>query len=65
MTPAGLISVRPAFLRRVVVLYVILAAVVIAIPALIAKPRGTTPHLNEQEARRPAANPAAADAPGR
>jgi hypothetical protein len=65
MTPAGLASVRPAFLKRVIALYALLAVVALAIPALIAKPRGKVPHLNEQEARRPAANDAAADAPGR
>jgi len=65
MTPAGLVSVRPAFLRRVIVLYALLAVVALAIPALIAKPRGGSPHPTEQEARRPAANSAAADAPGR
>ncbi|MBA3454422.1 MAG: hypothetical protein H0T42_15130 [Deltaproteobacteria bacterium] len=65
MTPTGLALVRPAFLKRVIALYVLLAVVAIAIPVLIAKPRGSSPHLNEKEARRPAANHAAADAPGR
>ena len=62
---AGLASVRPAFLKRVIALYVLLAVALLAIPALIAKPRGNAPHLNEQEARRPAARDAAANAPGR
>jgi len=65
MTPAGLVSVRPAFLRRVFVLYALLAVVALAIPALIAKPRGGPPHPIEQEARRPTAKGAATDAPGR
>lgn len=63
MTPAGLVSVRPAFLKRVVALYVLLAVIALAIPALIAKPRGDLPHLNEQEARRPAARPGLAQEP--
>ena len=65
MSLAGLASVRPAFLKRVIALYVLVAVTVLALPALISKPRGSLPHLNEQEARRPAARDAAADAPGR
>ncbi len=65
MTPAGLVSVRPAFLRRVVVLYALLAVVALALPALISKPRGGPPHPIEQEARRPTAKDAAAETPGR
>ncbi len=65
MTPAGLVSVRPAFLRRVIALYALLALFTLAFLALIAKPRGGSPHPNEQEARRPTAKDAAADAPGR
>ena len=60
--PAGLASVRPAFLKRVIALYVLLAVALLAIPAMIAKPRGNRPHLNEQEARRPVPKP---DAPRR
>ena len=63
--PAGLVSVQPAFLRRVIVLYALLAVVALALPALIAKPRGAPPHPIEQEARRPTATDAAANAPGR
>jgi len=65
MTPAGLASVKPAFLKRVIALYALLAVIALAMLALIAQPRGRSPHLNEQEARRPAAKDATADAPGR
>ncbi len=65
MSPAGLASVKPAFLRRVIALYALLAVFALAFLALIAQPRVGSPHLNEQEARRPAAKDAAADAPGR
>ena len=65
MTPMGLVSVRPAFLKRVIALYVVLAVIVLAIPVLLSQPRGGLPHLNGQEARRPAADDAAAHAPGR
>ncbi len=60
MTPAGLASVQPGFLKRVIALYALLAVVALGVLALIAQP-----HLNEQEARRPAAMGAAANAPGR
>lgn len=65
MTPAGLASVQPAFLRRVIALYTLLAVFALAFLVLIAQPRGESPHPNEQEARRSAAEDAAADAPGR
>lgn len=65
MTPAGLASVQPAFLRRVIALYALLAVFALCFLALIAQPRGDSPHLNEQEARRPAATGAAERAPGR
>lgn len=65
MIPAGLASVKPAFLKRVIALYALLAVLALAMLALIAQPRSSSPHLNEQEARRPAARDAAADAPGR
>jgi len=63
--PAGLISVQPAFLRRVFMLYALLAVTALAIPALLAQPRDRSAHPTEQEARRPTATSAAADAPGR
>ena len=65
MTPAGLASVQPGFLQRVIALYALLAVFVLGFLALIAQPRGGSPHLHEQEARRPAATGAAADVPGR
>lgn len=65
MNPAGLASVKPAFLRRVVAIYALLAVFALAFLALIAQPRGGSSHLNEQEARRPAAKDAATHAPGR
>ncbi len=65
MTPAGLISVQPGFRKRIIALYALLAVLAIAMPALLSKPRGTSPHPIEQEARRPPATGAAADAPGR
>lgn len=65
MTPAGLVSVQPGFRTRIIALYVLLAAVAIAMPALLTQPRGSSPHPTEQEARRPPAEDAAADAPRR
>ena len=65
MTPTGLISVQPGFRTRIIALYAVLATVAIAMPALLSKPRGGSPHPTEQEARRAPAKGAAADAPGR
>ena len=39
-TPAGLISVGPAFLKRIIALYALLAVLALAMLALIAQPRG-------------------------
>ena len=65
MTAEGLVSVRPAFLRCVIALYALLAVFALGFLVLLAQPRGRSPHLNDQEARRPAAPNAAAAAPGR
>ena len=65
MSPAGLASVQPAFLKRVIALYALLAVFGLGFLALLAQPRDSSPHLNDQEARRPAAPDAAAAAPGR
>jgi hypothetical protein len=65
VTPAGLISVEPGFRKRIIALYAVLAALAIAMPALLSQPRSSSPHPTEQEARRPPATGAAADAPGR
>jgi hypothetical protein len=51
MNLAGITIVRPAFRRRVVVLYAVITVIGLAVPALIAKPRGRLPHPIQQEAR--------------
>ncbi|GEM_PF-6303595 len=48
-TPTGLLQLGRGGLARVVALYTILVIAVLAIPALVVQPRGTSSHLTKQE----------------
>jgi hypothetical protein len=52
MTPAGLLRVERTHLRKVAVLYVILAVLALAVPAALAQPRGESPHHMNETSRR-------------
>ncbi len=49
VTPTGLLQLGRGGLARVVALYTILVIAVLAIPALVVQPRGTSSHLTKQE----------------
>lgn len=48
-TPTGLLQLGRGGLARVAALYAILVIAVLAIPALVVQPRGTSSHLTKQE----------------
>lgn len=50
-TPTGLLHVGRPGLVRLIALYTALVVAILAIPALLAQPRGEAPHLSEQEVR--------------
>lgn len=52
MTPTGLLRVDRKHLRIVAVLYVVLAALAVAVPAALAQPRGESPHHISETSRR-------------
>ncbi len=52
MTPAGLLGMERRHLRKVAVLYVVLAVLALAVPAALAQPRGESPHLITETSRR-------------
>lgn len=52
MNPVGLVRARRRHLRRVAILYVLLATAVLVIPALLAQPRGEATHPISETMRR-------------
>ncbi|MBL0212973.1 MAG: hypothetical protein IPQ07_03750 [Myxococcales bacterium] len=52
MTPAGLLHVGRGHLRRVTVIYLLLAGIAIAVPAALAQPRGSSGHLTSERTER-------------
>lgn len=52
MTPTGLTRLSRRALMRLFVLYAVLATSIVAVTTLAAHRRGTSPHHNEQAARR-------------
>ena len=52
MTPAGLLRVGRRHLRRVTVIYVLLAGIAIAVPAALAQPHSNSAHLTSERGGR-------------
>jgi hypothetical protein len=52
MTPTGLLRVDRRHLRKVALLYVLLAVLAVGIPAALAQPRGESPHHTTETSRR-------------
>ncbi len=52
MTPTGLLRVERAHLRKVAILYVLLAGIALAVPAALAQPRGESPHPIPETSKR-------------
>lgn len=52
MKPTGLLRVERRHLRKVAVLYVVIAAIALAVPAALAQPRGESPHHMSETSRR-------------
>ena len=52
VTPAGLLGMERTSLRKVAVLYIILAGIALAVPAALAQPRGESPHHISETSRR-------------
>ena len=52
MTPAGLLRIERSHLRKLAIVYVVLAVLALAVPAALAQPRGESPHHMTETSRR-------------